>query len=163
MNKLRLYLDTTIWNFAFSDQVPRYNQVTLELVRQIRWGRFEIYSSSAVDLEISRASDPRRSQVFGLIEELQPKMLEITPEVRALAARYLKQKALPAKSEADALHVACATLAGMDVLVSWNFDHLANVGRMRRLLAVNVQNGFHKELLITSPLEVVGDVSPENA
>jgi hypothetical protein len=31
------------------------------------------------------------------------------------------------KYEADALHIALATLAKVDVLVSWNFKHIVNL------------------------------------
>jgi hypothetical protein len=45
----------------------------------------------------------------------------------------------------------------VDVLVSWNFRHLANVKKEQRVAAVNLLLGYAHPLRITTPLEVMGD------
>jgi len=55
---------------------------------------------------------------------------------------------------ADALHVPLATVSGSDVLVSWNFKHLVNLGRIRLFNAVNLEMGYHS-IEIRSPKEVL--------
>ena len=54
----------------------------------------------------------------------------------------------------DAFHVAYATVHQIDVLLSWNFRHLANVRREARFLAINQQLGYRYPLRLVSPLEV---------
>ena len=38
---------------------------------------------------------------------------------------------------ADALHIAFATVAGVDILVSWNFKYIVNFRRIRAYNEVN--------------------------
>jgi alanine racemase len=42
----------------------------------------------------------------------------------------------------------------MDILLSWNFKHLANVSREARVVAVNKAEGYRHPLRMVSPLEV---------
>ena len=57
---------------------------------------------------------------------------------------------------ADALHIALATIARVDVLVSWNFKHIVNLRRIHAFNAVNLKQGY-PVLEIRNPREVVGD------
>ena len=55
-----------------------------------------------------------------------------------------------------ALHIALATVARVDVLVSWNFKHIVNLRRIHAYNAVNLKKGYPL-LEIRSPWEVPGD------
>jgi len=79
--------------------------------------------------------------------------LPITEEVLSLVAAYAARKILPAKYEADMRHIALATIAEVDSLVSWNFKHVVRLEKIRLFNAVNVQLGY-KVLSILSPREV---------
>ena len=50
---------------------------------------------------------------------------------RELASRILATSALPAKATADALHIAVATVNGLEFLLTWNCTHIANGFVMR--------------------------------
>ena len=54
---------------------------------------------------------------------------------------------------ADATHVAAATVARADLILSWNFKHLVNYNRIRKFNGVNALKGF-AQIEIRSPLEV---------
>jgi hypothetical protein len=41
--------------------------------------------------------------------------------------------------------VALATVAHVDVLASWNFPHIVNLGRIRLFNAVNLEQGYGLE------------------
>ena len=56
----------------------------------------------------------------------------------------------------DALHIAVATLAGVDVLVSWNFKHIVNVSRIQAFNDVNRDMG-NRTLEVRTPREMVYD------
>ena len=49
----------------------------------------------------------------------------------------------------------------MDVLLSWNYRHLANVPRKHQIQVVNIAQNYFSPLDIVAPLEVIADVSPE--
>ena len=69
---------------------------------------------------------------------------------------YLTAGVVPPASRVDALHVALASVAGADALVSWNFKHLVQLRRIRGFHAVNLLRGYPL-IEIRSPLEVVDD------
>ena len=75
-------------------------------------------------------------------------------EVEALAELYLSRDAMPPAKINDAIHVAFATVHEMDILLSWNFKHLANVNKEARVSALNAEAGYRRGLRLTSPLEV---------
>ena len=45
---------------------------------------------------------------------------------------------------ADMLHIALATVADADVLVSWNFKHIVRFGKIRLFQAVNLSKGTRR-------------------
>ena len=62
-------------------------------------------------------------------------------------------RVVPARYRNDLRHVAVATTARVDALVSWNFRHLVNVKTRRAVHAVNVRLGYPL-IEIVSPEEV---------
>jgi hypothetical protein len=50
-------------------------------------------------------------------------------------------------------HIALATIADVDALVSWNFRHIVRLDKIRLFNAVNVESGY-RVLNILSPREV---------
>ena len=71
-----------------------------------------------------------------------------------LADAYVAHGVVGPGSLADALHVAMATVSGVDVLVSWNFKHIVNLGRIRLFNAVNLEQGYGL-IEIRTPQEVL--------
>ena len=59
-------------------------------------------------------------------------------------------------SAADAQHIAIASVVRVDVLVSWNFQQIVNLNRIRAFNAVNLRLGY-QILEIRSPREVVNE------
>jgi hypothetical protein len=53
----------------------------------------------------------------------------------------------------DMLHIAVATIADVDVLVSWNFRHIVRLDKIRLFSAVSLELGY-RPLAIHSPREV---------
>ena len=154
--RLAIYLDTTVWNFSFVEDARRYKKETLEFFEKARRGVYDIYHSVTLMEEVGRAPEGRRKDVLALLAEIRPQMLPMSTEVEALANLYLERGALPKRSKLDAMHVAHATVHNMDILVSWNFRHLANINRRNRMLAINLEQGYGKSLDIVTPLEVLG-------
>ena len=59
-----------------------------------------------------------------------------------LSQAYLRAGIVGERFTDDALHVALATLARADVIVSWNFRHLVNPFRERAFNGVNIASGY---------------------
>lgn len=94
-----------------------------------------------------------------MIEDLPRGCLELihqNAESEALAEEYIRQAVVSRRMLADAQHIAVATVARVDVLVSWNFRHIVNLDRIHGFNAVNLRAGYPL-LEIRSPLEVWKD------
>jgi hypothetical protein len=55
----------------------------------------------------------------------------------------------------DALHLAYSTFYEFDILLSWNFRHLANIKKQVQINSVNKTQGFFKDLNLFNPMEVM--------
>ena len=69
---------------------------------------------------------------------------------------HLAEGILKANMLADAQHIAMATVANVDALVSWNFRHVVNLPRIHQYHGVNAKFGY-PTIEIRSPREVLGD------
>ncbi len=70
-----------------------------------------------------------------------------------MADAYQDRNILPPKFHDDGVRIALATVAEVDVLVSWNFKHIVHYEKIRLFNAVNLEFGY-KQLQIYSPREV---------
>lgn len=71
-----------------------------------------------------------------------------------MGASYIDSGVVGAKHVADAQHIAIVSVERVDVLVSWNFQQIVNLDRIRAFNSVNLKLGY-PILEIRSPREVV--------
>lgn len=64
---LKIYLETTIFNFPFVNDAPQYKDATLILWQQIKEGLFAPYTTDAVINELQDATEPLKSNMIKLI------------------------------------------------------------------------------------------------
>ena len=64
-------------------------------------------------------------------------------------AAYLRELPLPDSAGADALHLALATLNGMDYLLTWNCRHIARGSVKRAQPIINAARGFASPTICT--------------
>jgi predicted nucleic acid-binding protein len=160
MKQLRIYLDTSVINFLLADDAPEQRDLTVEFFDRVVRNSQTVFVSQLVAREIERTKDSsRRGQLQQVLQEYGLPMLPAEPqkEIESLASEYQRLGAIPRGHWEDATHVAICTVHEVDVLVSWNFKHLANVQRERRIAAVNASLGYVYPLRITSPLELMND------
>ena len=154
MKVLKIYCDTSIFNFAFSDDVQKEKDVTLKLLDEVRKGKYEVYISEVVIREINRASKEKAKKLIELINEIVSEELPIDDEVIELAGRYITEGIIPEKYENDALHIAVASVNNLDAIISWNFEHIVKLKTKKEVTGVNAISGY-KDIEIYSPWEVI--------
>lgn len=152
--KLKLYFDTSIFNFALADDVPKEKEVTLKLFDEVRKGKYEVYVSEVVIREANRASEEKAKSLIDLINEVVSEELYVNDEVQELAKRYVTEGIIPERYEDDALHIAVASVNNLDAIISWNFAHIVKLKTKKEVVGVNAISGF-KEIEIYSPWEVI--------
>lgn len=90
----------------------------------IRRSSFVLYASEIVEDEAASGDAAIAAQRLNLLQSLM--LLDLTEEAIELAQEFLKQSNLPPKASNDALHMALATVYGLDYLLTWNCKHMAN-------------------------------------
>lgn len=120
-----------------------------------RFAHSAYFVSPVVLDEISACDEDVRSQIMEVVAAAEPTLLEVTTEAIELARFYIDSGILPARKVEDALHVAVSTIHQMDVLVSWNHRHMANVRKTEQYQGANLLKGYSKTPLILTPLEVL--------
>ena len=113
----------------------------------------ELCCSDVVWEEASRgdknAAALRLTQLEGLLD------LPVTQDAVDLAGKLLQAGALPQQAYDDALHVAVCATNGVDILVSWNCKHIANVTMYGVIDNVCREAGFDPPRICT-PVELWG-------
>ena len=149
MNRFRIYIDTSVLGGCFD---PEFAAWSNGLMRDFRAGRLVPVLSDVTAAEVASAPAPVRDLHQEMLA-LAGTVLPVTSAVLALATRYETKKILSAKFRPDMQHIALATIAGVDALVSWNFKHIVRLEKIRLFNAVNVESGY-PVLSIRSPREV---------
>lgn len=152
MRKLRLYLETSIFNFAFAEESPKEREVTLKLFEKL--DQYEPYISEIVIVEINRAPQKKKEELLGLLNKYVFEELIFDESAKILADRYIQEGIIPQKYQEDAFHIAIASSNNLDVLISWNFAHIVKLKTKREIQGINLLLGY-KEIEICSPWEVV--------
>lgn len=154
MRKLKIYLDTSVLNFCYADESPKEKKITRELFREIKAGTYIAFISATVLKEISKAPEPKQKALVSLVEEYNLSALEIDEEIENLANLYVQNKIIPQKYKEDAVHIAVAVINDLDVIVSWNFEHIVKLKTKLSVNGINKLEGY-KEIEIYSPMEVI--------
>ena len=149
--RAKLYVETSVISYLTAR--PSRDVISLghqQLTREW-WDRanleFDLYTSRLVVAE-AQLGDPAAAAARLVV--LEPIMLLAeTPESRTLAKRLLAVGGLPTKAASDALHIAIATVHGMDYLITWNCKHIANAVIFRSIERACREHGYEPPVLCT--------------
>lgn len=156
MKKPKLYLDTSVLNFALTDkpELSLQKKATLDLFKLIKDGEYEAFISDVVTAEIDLAPQDIAVRLRGEIKKIMPEGLTLSNEAEELASKYISEGIIPDRYENDALHIAIASVNSLDIIVSWNFEHIVKLKTKHGVMAINTLLGY-KTVEIASPLEVI--------
>lgn len=157
MKVLRIYVDTSVLGGCFDDEFAPWSN---GLMRDFRAGSFRPVLSEVVAAEVRRAPEAVRT-VYAELRTLSSEFLTVSDEAVQLLAAYQSRGILTLQFGNDMLHIALATVADVDVLVSWNFKHIVRLDKIRLFNAADIELGY-KLLSIYSPREVTLDEGDTN-
>lgn len=152
-----VYIETSILGYLTArpsrDIVVSANiQITREWW-DTRRSDFQLYSSQAVVKETSQGDAAIASQRLEILRNFS--LLDLNQSVLDLAEQFLGRSNLPAKADVDAVHIAAATVHGMDYLLTWNCKHIANAQIQGKLAEISLDFGYELPILCT-PYELLG-------
>ncbi len=147
MKLQRVYLDTSVLGGCFD---PEFAAWSNGLMQDFRNGLFKPLLSQVTAAEVQDA--PEEVQIlYAELLVLNSEIILVAESALELAEAYQHRSILTSKFYDDGLHIALATIAEADVLVSWNFKHIVRFDKIRLFNAVNLEYGY-------KPLEIYARV-----
>ena len=150
MVRLRVYVDTSVVGGCQDEEFAEDSRALFDMARH---SELVVLVSDLLLQELVRAPKAVQQVLLDLPDEGVEEVYQ-SAESRQLWRAYLDANVVSPRSEGDAHHVALASVARADVLVSWNFRHIVHFDKIRLFNAVNLREGYPM-IDIRSPKEIV--------
>ena len=154
-----VYIETTIPSSYYDDR-PEPEMIARQHWTQKWWDvqrfHYRLCTSAAVMDELRKKLHPRQDEKSRLLDGVP--FLDVTDEVIEIAAVYIKHFVMPADPAGDALHLALAAYHKVDIVLTWNCQHLANENKLDHIRRINAMMGLYTPAIVT-PLNLLGDES----
>lgn len=153
-----VYIETSIAGYLTAR--PSNNLILMAKVdaTQKWWDKrrvqFILYISQTVLDEVARGDVEVATWRLKILRDFP--LLEINEDVQNLAELFLARSNLPPKAADDALHIAVATVYGIDYLLTWNCKHIANAQIQKKLAQISFNAGYELPTICT-PYELMGE------
>jgi hypothetical protein len=156
--KAKVYIETTIVSYLTARPsrdlvIAAHQQITQEWWTNRRTD-FDLYASQLV-IQESSAGDSQMAQLR-LVALDETLLLDVNREAVDLSRMLIRKGPIPEKAAVDALHIAIATVHGMDYLLTWNCKHIANAEMQTAVAAISRASGYEPPIICT-PEELSGD------
>ena len=150
--KLKVYVETSFVCYLTGDPTPNAKIAADQAYTRQWWNEerntCEVYVSKYVVGEC----DIGRSDAVEKRDSILKQLVSIHVDwgkVEELAQKLIDGHALPCGETTDALHIAAASVAGMNVLLTWNCRHMANPHTLPKTMEIVEQSGFRCPLIMT--------------
>ena len=157
-DKKKVYVETSVISYLTArpshDLIKNARQLATQDWWQIAPIQFDLHISSLVEREATKGDADAALRRINAIKGIPG--LPITEEIFALAEKLLEATAVPRTSFDDAVHIATASVSGMDFLVSWNCKHIANPMTKPIIRRTLERLGYNYPEICT-PLDMKGD------
>jgi hypothetical protein len=157
MDKPSVYIETSIVSYLAAR--PSRDPVTLRNQRLTHdwWNehreRYALYTSDLARDEVAEGDPLSARKRLALLAGLPS--LEALDAVHHLAGALRREVPLPPNAEADAVHIALATVHHMSYLLTWDTRHIANSKLRKRIERTCLLRGYTVPVLCT-PTELMG-------
>jgi hypothetical protein len=156
---MRIYLESTIPSYLVARPARDLLQAARQQLTRDWWelkrDQHELFSSQVVLDEVAAGEATMARRRLKLLRDIP--LLELSAAANRLGREILLSGLLPVSADGDAAHIAVATVHRMDILLTWNCRHIANVAIQHRLRRLVEGNGFNLPALAT-PEEFMGDL-----
>jgi predicted nucleic acid-binding protein len=149
--KPKVYVETTVISYYTAKPSNDIFSLARQRVTEQWWTHavqnLSLFISEAV---IEEAREGDKVAAAKRLEHLN-KMpsLEINDDATRIYQIYLKELPIPPKAHRDALHIAVASIHGMDYIVSWNCKHIANGFIIKKIMEINTRLGIPVPVIVT--------------
>ncbi|MFM8299174.1 MAG: type II toxin-antitoxin system VapC family toxin [Microcystis aeruginosa] len=153
-----VYIETSVIGYLTARSTKNLIiAANIEITREwweFRRNDFILYTSEPVLEEVAKGDTAIASQRLDILRDFP--LLALNDAAQDLAKQFLTRSNLPPKAKVDAIHIAAATVHGMDYLLTWNCKHIANAQIQGKLAEITLGCGYVLPILCT-PNELMGD------
>ena len=143
--KLKVYLETSFVNYLTGRQTSNVKIASEQAYTRQWWetekNRCDVFVSGYT---INESEDGGPEYVKRRMDAIKgiPVLPDEQDRVVHLARKLLAGHAIPEGEVTDAMHIASAAVAGMDVLLTWNCKHLANPHTLPKTRSIVTAEGY---------------------
>lgn len=153
----KVYIETSVISYLVArpsrDLITAAHQQLTQEWWQNRRAHFALYASQLVIQEAGAGETAMAQKRLGLLEKLP--LLDLSEACVNLGRLLVSKGPIPEKAAVDALHIAVATVHGMDYLLTWNCKHIANAEMQTAVTAICRSAGYEPPVICT-PEELLG-------
>ena len=151
INKIRVYLDTSIISYLDQQDMPDRMKATQKMWEIIKTNKFQVIISDLVFREIGECENQKRENLLAYLKEIDYEEYEVNTETDELANLIVDEGILRPKSIDDATHIAAAILSNANMILSWNFKHLVNYDTINGVRQICFKKHLNRIIDICSP------------
>lgn len=156
--KPKVYIETSVISYLTSwpsrDLIVAANQQITHDWWQLHYQDFDFYISQLVINEASSGDVDAAKRRLDVVKDIP--LLETSKIAVNFAELLVTEGSIPQQAIEDALHIAIATLNGMDYLLTWNFKHIANATMRYNIERICRISGYEPPIICT-PQELLGE------
>ena len=89
MNKIKLYLDTSVISYLEQPDVPEKTKDTLKFWELLKKDKYDVYISKMTIAELENCPEPKQSRIFSILNDISYTVLEESENARDLADEYV--------------------------------------------------------------------------
>ena len=159
--KRKVYIETSVISYLTARPSKTILGAAHQQITLAWWetrSQYDLVISESVLRECG-AGDPDAAKKRLTVLNDVPLIL-ITEQALDLANSLVAKGIIPAKAAEDALHIAIATVNGVDYLLTWNCRHIANPEIQRGIAAHLEEIGLSLPFICT-PEELLGEEDVE--
>ncbi len=159
--KRKVYIETSVISYLTARPSKTILGAAHQQITLAWWetrSQYDLVISESVLRECG-AGDPDAAKKRLTVLNDVPLIL-ITEQALDLANSLVAKGIIPAKAAEDALHIAIATVNGVDYLLTWNCRHIANP-EIQRGIAAHLEDIGLSLPFICTPEELLGEENVE--
>ncbi len=123
-----VYIETSVISYLTSKASRNVRAAAWQQITKQWWKEekknYNLYISELVLTEALLGDTAAAKKRAKILNEIP--ILMVNEHVKILTQKLIKEKGVPEKAQADALHIAIACVHSMDYLLTWNCRHIDN-------------------------------------
>ena len=132
----------------------------LSLWKDLKQGKYDVALSYVTLFEINSIKDADKlNTLLQHLSEITYEVITADDEIEKIADLVkINGLLVPEKCQNDRLNIGCALMHGCDILVSYNFNHLANVKTIRGVRGISSLSGYGNIDIMPASMLVGGGI-----